>query len=813
MDHPAGKLLLLRRLRLPRHTTPSSPALFSGVFLAFLLGALLLGSGVGWFSIAHDLPSIEFLPLLLDPESGQLFQPTRIYDRHGYLLQQLSPLPGPRRYISLQELPSILTPAVLLTQDPAFWQHPGFDLRGIGNPESHPTLAQRLVADLLLYDEPPTLRRALRERLLAFQITAHFGRERVLEWYLNSADFGQNLIGIDAAAEFYLGQRPSELSPAAAVLLASLLQNPQVNPHTLPAETRQRALALLQLMLDQGVLDAQQAQSIEQELHTLSFTPAELPPQNSAFLRLVFEQAQTSLPFDRLRKGGWRLYTTLDRNLQLQAECLMQRFAERLAAQPEPISCPQAPPLPTLPPDAYVGLPALSLVILDVPSGEVLTAVGETLQGKESPFWTSHAPGSILDPFVYLTAFTRGWSPASLIWDLPPQDESGEEYLGPMRMRRAMANALPRPTQWLRQELGEAAIQHTFSLLNLSESNVTLLQVATAYATLARSGIYRPPQTLLRLEREDHALWLPPLDREKALIDPAVTYLVNHVLSDPVARRDTWGEAGNLEIGRPLAVATGHTPDKKQAWLVVYTPRRLIALWLESISGEQVAPQWLGGLARALLEASLHSLPAEDWSPPPGVVQIEVCDPSGLLPSPICPQRVMEVFLSGNEPQEMDHLYRRYRINRETGLLATVFTPPQLIEERVYLEVPPQARSWAEAHGWKQPPTAYDPVRLPPPLRWARILQPSPFERVSGIVIVRGTAGGEHFRSYRLLAGKGLDPQEWQTIASAQTPRIEDVLGEWNTQGLEGAYILQLQVLHQDGTMDIVSIPVTVSGE
>ncbi len=809
----AGKFLLIRRLRLSPREGPSPAAFFAAVFLAFLLAGLLLGAGAAWVFVTYDLPSIEILPLLFDPQNGQLLQPTRLYDRHGRLLQELSPQPGLRRYVPLQELPPVLPAAVLLSQDPTFWQHSGFQIQRLGAPELHPTLAQQLVADFLLYDEPPTLRRALRERLLAFQVTARFGRQRVLEWYLNSADFGQNLIGIGAAAPFYLGQSASELSPAAAILLASLLQNPQVNPHTLPVETRERALALLQRLRDRGMLDEPQAQHIEQELRALSFTPAGVPAQHSAFLRFALEQANTSFSLNRLRKGGWKLYTTLDGDLQSQAECLAQRFTERLAAQPEPIPCPQAPPLPTLPPGAYVGLPSLALVILDVPSGEVLAAMGETFQGKESPFWASHPSGSILDPFVYLTAFTRGWSPASLIWDLPPQDEAGEGYLGPMRMRRAMANALLRPTQSLRRDLGEISIEHTLSLLDLSEGQVTLLQVATAYATLARSGVYRSPQALLRLEREDHALWMPSPDRGKALIDPAVTYLVNHVLSDVVARRDTWGDPGILEIGRPLAVAIGRTADEKQAWLVVYTPQRLIALWLGSMSGERVAPQWLGILARPLLEASLRTLPTEDWMLPPGVVQVEVCDPSGLLPSPICPQRVMEVFLSGNVPQEVDMLYRRYRINRETGLLATVFTPPPLVEERIYLEVPPQARRWAEAHGWAQPPATYDPIRLPPPLPWARILQPSAFERVHGRVIVRGTAAGEHFRSYRLLIGKGLDPQEWQTIASAETPRIEDVLAEWETQGLEGAYILQLQVLRQDGTLDITSIPVTVSGE
>lgn len=808
--HRSGSLWLAHRIRLSHRSPLPAFALIGGLFLAFLLALLLVTIGLAWIWLTHDLPSVQSLPVLLNPQDGLLRHPTRITDRHGNLLQELSPLPGPRRYVSLDELPPLLIQALLLNQDPTFWRHPGFRLQGLTDPNAHPTLAQRLVADLLLYQEPPTLSRALRERLLAWQITSQFGRERILEWYLNSADFGQNLIGIAAASEFYLGESPENLSPAAALLLAVIPSNPQINPHTLPQETRRQALELLQRLIQDGELTPEEARPIEEELRRLSFPPAPPLQETSAFLRLIPEQIQASLSVERFRKGGLTLYTTLDGELQNQARCLLRLFAMRIAAGPEPILCPQAAALPTLPPSAHLRAPSLALLILDVPEGEILAAVGETFQGKESSFWSPHPPGTVLDPFIYLTAFARGWSPASLIWDLPPEGESAAGYLGPMRMRRALANLLPRPTQHLRRELGEAAIERTFSILGIQENRITLPQLATAYATLARSGTYLPLRALLRLEGADHALWpignFPP---QKA-IDPPVTYLVNHVLSDPLARQDTWGYPGVWDLGRPAAVIAARTPEGTQAWLIAYTPQRLIALWMGSMDGEQVSPEWLGGLGRALLEQASRSLPVQDWTPPDGISLVEVCDPSGLLPSPICPKRVTEVFLSGDEPHEVDSLYRRYFINRETGLLATVFTPPTLIEERIYLQVPPQARRWAESQGWPQPPTVYDPIRLPPPNPLVRISQPLAFDQVAGKIIVRGTAAGENFRSYRLLVGQGLNPQEWQLIASAETPRNEEPLGEWDTEGLEGIYILQLQVVRQDGSVESAFLPVTV---
>ncbi|MFO3797804.1 MAG: transglycosylase domain-containing protein, partial [Anaerolineales bacterium] len=376
----------------------------------------------------------------------------------------------------LPNLPPILIQSVIYTQDPTFWSHPGFTVKGLIDPQKHPTLAQQLVADLLLFQEPPTLRRAIRERLLAYQITQRFGRDRILEWYLNSADFGQNVIGLASAAEIYLGKQPADLSSAEALLLASILQNPQITPHSLPEEARRRAHLLAQSLLQAGKLTPEEAQSIEQELLSLPFPPP--PNENTtAFLRLVLDEVQSTIPLSRLKKGGLTLYTTLDKDLQQRANCLLQLFAVRIAAQPEPSRCPEATPLPTLPPAAHLSAPSLSAIILDVPSGEILAAIGESYQGQEFPLWSPHPAGSILDPFVYLTAFTRGWSPASLVWDLPAEGESATSFLGPMRMRRALANGLPTVTQKLRHELGEAAIQRTFSLLGIQEDRVTLPQL------------------------------------------------------------------------------------------------------------------------------------------------------------------------------------------------------------------------------------------------------------------------------------------------------------------------------------------------
>jgi hypothetical protein len=156
-------------------------------------------------------------------------------------------------------------------------------------------------------------------------------------------------------------------------------------------------------------------------------------------------------------------------------------------------------------------------------------------------------------------------------------------------------------------------------------------------------------------------------------------------------------------------------------------------------------------------------------------------------------------------------MYRRFSINRETGLLATVFTLPQLIEERVYLVVPPDARAWAESTGLEIPPDAYDVIQAPQINPDVNISAPELFTEVNGEVRIEGTAAGEEFVSYRVLAGQGLNPQEWIQIAEENEPVTDGLLAEWDTSELNGLYALQLQVIRTDQRVDTAIIQVTVS--
>jgi membrane peptidoglycan carboxypeptidase len=264
------------------------------------------------------------------------------------------------------------------------------------------------------------------------------------------------------------------------------------------------------------------------------------------------------------------------------------------------------------------------------------------------------------------------------------------------------------------------------------------------------------------------------------------------------------------EIGRPAGVKLGQTEDGLDSWAIGYSPSRVVAVWTGAREESDLSPRVPAVLWNALMQMASQNLPRDGWPLPADVSVINVCDPSGMLPTADCPNLVSEVFLNGNEPIQPDNMYRRYAVNRETGLLATVFTLPQLVEDRVYLVVPAEARSWAESAGLEIPPATYDVIQAPQINPNVNITSPELFAEVSGRVKITGTAAGENFASYRVLVGQGLNPQEWIQVAEGNRPVTNNVLAEWDTNGLSGLYAVQLQVVRSDQRVETAIIQVTV---
>lgn len=819
-----------RRLAAQRQRADRSRSFLvsTGMLVSLLVAALLIGGAFAYTDLTRDLPALETLPALLNPPEGLLLQPTRITDRTGTVtLHTFAPTEGPRRYIPLspanpQHLPQSLASAVVSVSDPRFYQHNGWDLASLFDPQAHPTLAQQLTADLLLYDEPPSLRRALRERLLAAQLTARFGRTQILEWYLNSANFGREAYGAEAAAQLYFGKPAALLTTAESAILAAVSDSPSLNPYDAPQTALERGQATLVRMSALGLLSDEATANAVNETPRFQTPPPAQPEPAAAFINLLLTQLEAQLPRARVERGGLTIVSTLDADLQKQASCVTAFYAARLAALPDPlIECPSLRYLAALPPSLALPESSTSAVITDPRTGQILAVVGETFQAQETPLVGGHNPGSMLDAFVYLTGFTRGLSPASLVWDIPGQTDlqnfDGVSH-GPLRLRTALVNDYPAPAAQVLAQMGEQNVEQITASFGLARTgDLTLTQLAGAFGAFAQNGVYFGqslngrivPATLLRVEGNDGSLWLDwSTSQAQPVVTPALAYLMNHALSDETARVNA---SSLFALGRPVAVKTGQTADGLERWTIGYSPLRVVAAW----TGARETSAARGGnvsavLWNALMQIASESLPRDDWQTPPGVSVVNVCDPSGMLPTADCPNVVNEVFLNGNEPVQADTMFRRYAVNRETGLLATVFTQPQLIEERVYMVVPPEARTWAESAGLAIPPSAYDVIQAPPFNAEVNIGFPALFAEVSGWVKVTGTAAGKDFASYRVLVGQGLNPREWLQVGEGTSPVVEDLLAEWDTTGLNGLYAVQLQVIRTDQRVDTAIIQVSI---
>jgi membrane carboxypeptidase/penicillin-binding protein len=795
-----------------------------GLVFAVLTGGLLIGGALAYASVTENLPSLDNLPELLDPVTGSLLQPTRIYDRTGsHLLLTLAPEAGPRLYLSLspaapQPLPDPLVRATLARLDPGFWSHPGFAWSGLTRPDQHPTLAQKLAVDLLLWDEAPSLRRAFRERLLAAQLTARFGREKILEWYLNSANYGHYAYGAEAASRLYLGKPASQLNLAEAALLAGVNEFPAINPLDAPQAASQRGLETLTILQATGLATDDEialARYVPVNFQTQMTSPGEAP----ALTALALAQLETRFNRARVERGGMVVLTTLDFNLQRRTECALRTQLARLNAVSQP-PCAGAEALPSLPPGQNLPQAAASAVVLDPRNGQLLALVGDSKNGTESVFLAPHRPGTLLTPFVYLAGFTRGLSPATLVWDIPPEGadlSSSSSYHGPLRLRTALVNDYPSPARQVFDQMGAALVQQTLVPFGLGLSAVSqnelletgarfsVLDLARAYGVFAAQGalVGQPspdgllPSAILALRGLDgrpYAEWSLPGSEQ--IVSGQLAYLLTDALSLP-------------DLGRPAALKIGQTPDGTENWAVGYTPQRVAAVWM---GGENGLSRASTGLWTALMQTASRDQAPDGWSMPVGMLRLKVCDPSGLLPTEACPNLVDEIFIEGYQPVQADTLYRAYAINRETGFLATVFTPPQLVEKRVYLVVPPEAQAWARLENLSLPPTQYDTIQPPAPNPEAQITSPGMLDEVQGRVTLRGSASGADFASYRLQYGQGLNPETWILIgADVKNPVSAGPLAEWETTGLKGLYSVQLLVVKTDHSLETSTVQVTVN--
>jgi membrane carboxypeptidase/penicillin-binding protein PbpC len=353
----------------------------------------------------------------------------------------------------------------------------------------------------------------------------------------------------------------------------------------------------------------------------------------------------------------------------------------------------------------------------------------------------------------------------------------------------------------------------------------------TPVAPEARRGGFRSlnPVAILRIEdskgnvliacgeNNDAPCVFAEPQTQQVLSEP-LAYLINNVLSDNEARVGAFGRPNPLEIDRPAAVKTGTTNDFIDNWTLGSTPQVTAGVWvgntdstpMEKVTGlTGAAPIW-----HAVMKYVTQNLPLEEWNEPNGINRVTVCYPSGLLPTRDCQSLVDEIFIAGTEPTATDNVWQAFQVNRDTGKLATVFTPPELVERRVYEILPPEAADWVRLAGLPQPPTEYDTIYTPPEAGGGDVFIASlqPFSYVHGVVPITGTVKSENFSFFRLQFGPGLNPTQWTQIGGDRGEQLENAdLQTWDTTALgNGLYSVQLLVVKNDQTFVNYTVQVTV---
>ncbi|PKO14616.1 MAG: hypothetical protein CVU39_14155 [Chloroflexi bacterium HGW-Chloroflexi-10] len=839
----AGKIQTRRHLRRG----------FTVLLTIFFICFAVLPVAAGWYAvqITHDLPAIEWLEISLDPENGLLLNPTVLLDRSEQ--NELYRLENPgnsRRFLPIDpnnaEFHSpYLVQYTVAAYQPDFWESPGYTTQWF-EASTPVTIAEKLVDRLLLWQDKPGLQRSIRMRILAAQIVREYGRTQVLEWFINSTPYGHLSIGADNAAQLYFGKGASQLSAAEAAMLVSVSLTPALNPlDSIPA-ARENQQAFLTELKEVGILTAAEYEQIILTEVSIQEPPTLINEQYRTFSRMVINQLYEKYGRDRVELGGFRVITSLDAQFQEAVNCTLQTQLERLSGQEsQNLTCAPERLLPgntsTLQVDNLVG----SAIIFNPNNGQILAFVGDMDGHQETAILTTHQAGSSLTPLLAVNAFARGFSPASQVWDIPDSlptaylDESipASDYRGPLRLRTALTNDIMPAINRLYQQLGGELIWRSASSFGLSNAeakagddllfqgeSANILEIAQLYSTFAtlgtRYGVNDPdsgqiqPVSILQVESYNGQDWYTHITPDsQAIVSEQVAFLVHDMLQDEYERRLTLGHPNLLEIGRPAGAKFGTVHSNQEVWTAGYTPQYTTVVWMGSPTQETTLdPKIAGAVWYALMQWLHQDEAVQTWQTPSGISEITVCNLSGLLPTRECPSTVIERFLDGTQPVGYDNLYKNYQINRETNLLATVFTPPDLIEERTYMIIPDEAQGWALQTGILLPPQNYDAIQAPLPSDSVQLTAPGNYSFLSGTVSISGVAAGENFVSYRVLVGQGLNPQSWQQIGDeVNTARNKRLLAEWDTTAFsDGLYALRLQVIRSDQSFELHTIQVSV---
>lgn len=631
----------------PSSRTHKTPARWAGVrvpkkpsliLVAYtLVGILLIGGGSLLLSIAL-IPT----PSITSFADRKVDQSTKIYDRTGQVLLYDYNRDMRRSVVSLASISPNAINAAIAIEDSSFYEHGGVRLTSIARAliadifggslsQGGSTITQQMVKNTLLTNEK-SITRKVREVVLALKLEQTYSKDQILEAYLNNIPYGGTLYGIEAASEAYFGITAKDLSVAQAAYLAALVQAPSFFSPYGPnrAQLDARKNLVLDRMLSLGFIDA--AAHTQAKTSVVSFAPS--AGKNSIiaphFVFYLLDQLEKTYGPNALATG-LKVITTLDADLQVKAESIVQTYALENTKKFKASNA--------------------SLVATEPATGHILAMVGSrnffdtTIDGQYNAATALRQPGSTMKPFIYALALSRGYTRNTVVFDVPtqfstscqpsdvtnntppcyaPQNYDGK-FRGPMTFETALAQSINIPAvktlylvgirnavnfakQFGLTTLGEAG-QYGLTLV-LGGGEVRLVDLVGAYSAFANDGVLNTPTGIIQVTSTDGTILTQYTPQPSTVVPASIARDMSAMLSDGPARMPEYGANSPLSFpDNDVAVKTGTTNDTRDAWVIGYTPSIALGVWtgnndnsvmVKSVAGFIAAPMWHEVMAYAL---------------------------------------------------------------------------------------------------------------------------------------------------------------------------------------------------------------------
>jgi len=721
------------------------------VVFCFIIGSLFSIGVLAYF--AKDLPD----PTKIDER--EVIESTKIYDRTGQIILYDIHGEEKRTIIQFEEISQFIKNSTIIAEDDNFYHHIGLDWKGITRAfianfrgkkiaQGGSTITQQFIKNAYLGgpQSERTYTRKIKEAILSLLLERKYSKDKILGFYLNQVPYGSNAYGIEAASQTFFNKTSKDLTLGEATLLSSLPKAPSYySPYgSHPKELKERQEYILDRMVKFGYITEEQAKEGKQEELKYALK-GDLKAHHFVTMIQEYLEEEYGRNYNDINMAGLKVYTTLDWDLQQLAQEVITTGVEKN--------------------EKTYNATNAALVAIDPKTGQVLALIGSKDYGEDqfnvatSP---NRQPGSSFKPFAYAAAFSKGYSPETILFDLEtsfgefgPVGEEKEykpnnydlKFRGPISMRDSLAQSINLPsvktlylagvndTITLAQDMGITTLKdrsrYSLSLV-LGGGEVKLIDETAAYGVFASEGIKHPVSLILKIEDSKKNILEEYKDDPIKVLDKQIARQINDILSDETARIPMFGPNSKLYLPEiPVAAKTGTTQDYTDGWTIGYTPSLSVGVWAgnndftekmkKGAAGLYVAsPIWNEFMTKAYEIKSNNNNTI--FSNEENIIENEFFLPkeTELFTSPEKTPTSTTPMING------ELAYKNIiKIDRISNKIATELTPPELINEKIYREIhsilyyinkeDDQFKNWeSSVEKWEtnqeNPPTEYDDI-------------------------------------------------------------------------------------------------------